>query len=368
MVGTVQRETPATTDIDTKIAVDDWTDVPHAERRKRDRILTDDELAPLLVKSDARALAHVAGHLAVVYCTGALVLQCSWWILPFAWLCHGFVLQCLAYAGQHETLHYTAFKTKRLNEVVSFFASVPCFEFAAHERVLHKQHHIFPQDPKRDPELSSSWSHIAHIPGFAKVPDTQRHYWREFYDIPGIMRSHVLRFLNCARGCPVDYGGERWSLAISTESVRTHLQMHAIYQILAYMLVVPLAVTTWGLWIVLKVWLIPVLLGFMPITFVRIGEHSHCTSDFNGLTNTRSCETFWPIQFLMWNMNFHADHHLYTSVPFYHLPQLHVHLRGKLQNVDAGFVGQNRIMYSKWIPEQMACVRDYLRDNARKNK
>src|SRR5262245_47683798 len=33
-------------------------------------------------------------------------------------------------------------------------------------------------------------------------------------------------------------------------------------------------------------------------------------------TNTRTILTSWPIPFLMWNMPYHVEHHLYPSIPY----------------------------------------------------
>lgn len=346
------------------IAEDDWTDVPHDQRKKRDRYLSNEELRPLLVKSDYRAARHIAGTLVFAALSGWTVLKCPWWMLPIAWFIHGFILQCYSYCGQHETMHYTAFKTRILNEIVAFICSLICFEFAAHERVMHKQHHIYPNDPKRDPEISSFWSHIAHIPGFRKCPATKQEYWMEFFDLPSFLKSHACRLVNCALGTPVDYTGTGWSLAIPAESVRRHLQEQAILQLIVYAIGIPLLVLTFGWWNILKVWIIPAIIGVIPITFTRIAEHSSTSNDLNGLTNTRSNETHPLIQFLMWNMNLHADHHLYTSVPFYHLPALHKLVSPQLKCVDKGFLESNWLMYTVWIPAQAAAIAKYQHEQS----
>ena len=44
----------------------------------------------------------------------------------------------------------------------------------------------------------------------------------------------------------------------------------------------------------------------------------------------------------MWNMPYHAEHHLYPSIPFHHLPALHLKLRRQLKNVAPGYVAANR--------------------------
>jgi len=101
-------------------------------------------------------------------------------------------------------------------------------------------------------------------------------------------------------------------------------------------------------------WIVPAVLGFAPINLVRNAEHADCAANRNGLENTRTTVTNRVVQFLMWNMNFHAEHHLYPAVPFFNLPELHVHLKDHLKHVDAGFLEKNRLMVTEWIPKQAA--------------
>jgi Fatty acid desaturase len=64
--------------------------------------------------------------------------------------------------------------------------------------------------------------------------------------------------------------------------------------------------------------------------------------DGNGLTNTRTTLTWFPIRLLMWNMPYHAEHHLYPSIPFHQLPALHVKIRGHLKHLASSYVAANR--------------------------
>ena len=50
----------------------------------------------------------------------------------------------------------------------------------------------------------------------------------------------------------------------------------------------------------------------------------------------------FPIRLLMWNMPYHAEHHLFPSIPFYRLPALHVKLREQLAHVAPGYLATNR--------------------------
>ena len=61
---------------------------------------------------------------------------------------------------------------------------------------MHKSHHTWTNDPKKDPELTSFFPN-ADKPGFRKMPDSQAEYWQEFYRLDWPIRSHIMRIVNC---------------------------------------------------------------------------------------------------------------------------------------------------------------------------
>jgi len=73
-----------------------------------------------------------------------------------------------------------------------------------------------------------------------------------------------------------------------------------------------------------------------------IAEHTLCSRDQNFLTNTRTTLTAFPVRLLMWNMPFHAEHHLFPSVPFHRLPALHDLIGSRFAHVAPGYVAVNR--------------------------
>ena len=89
-------------------------------------------------------------------------------------------------------------------------------------------------------------------------------------------------------------------------------------------------------------WLLPLAVGQTILRFILLAEHTGCTKDANSLTNTRTTLTWFPIKFLMWNMPFHAEHHLYPAIPFHALPQAHQNLKEHFDAVDNGYIKVNR--------------------------
>src|SRR5215471_14044959 len=74
-------------------------------------------LRQLSERSDAQGLLQLGSQLIALAVTGAGIVRFwgSWWGVPF-FLAHGILINCL-YAGQHEMSHWTAFKSRWLNNV-----------------------------------------------------------------------------------------------------------------------------------------------------------------------------------------------------------------------------------------------------------
>jgi hypothetical protein len=115
---------------------EDWTDVKHSERKKRDRLLDDGVLIKLMNKSDYQGFKRLILNLSIMAATAYSIAR----IEVFPWkleggvaalfqdpvklamfvvlfFFYGFQFQCFAFAGQHEFLHRNAFKTKRYNDI-----------------------------------------------------------------------------------------------------------------------------------------------------------------------------------------------------------------------------------------------------------
>jgi fatty acid desaturase len=88
-------------------------------------------------------------------------------------------------------------------------------------------------------------------------------------------------------------------------------------------------------------WIGPQVFGQPPLRAYLLAEHTGCSLDRNGLTNTRTTLTCAPVRLLMWNMPYHAEHHLFPSIPFHRLADAHRLVRAKLGVVQAGYVRWN---------------------------
>jgi hypothetical protein len=130
-------------------------------------------------------------------------------------------------------------------------------------------------------------------PAFRNVPYSRWKYVKQFLDVYSTFKCRVFRVINSARGIAVDYSGTGWSLndwTYSKESgILQDLQRTARLQLLLWC-TVPLAFgrTRDGIAKLLFWWIIPVLVGYPFVNYIRNLEHADCevSKDPNGLRNT----------------------------------------------------------------------------------
>jgi fatty acid desaturase len=278
-------------------------------------------LAGLSRRSDLRGALRLSAHAGCMGATGLLVWLAEplWYLLIPAMALHGVTIVTL-FAPMHECVHRTAFASRAANETVGWIAGVLSFYNSAFYWHFHSWHHRYTQDPDRDPELM--------FPKAAR----RFEYLRE------------ISSFNFWFGRLVDYPrlalGRVWNLPFMPESARRGIALSMSAQLLIYLAGgVSIAL---GFREVLYFWFLPALLAQPLLRALLIAEHTGCSRDRNGLTNTRTTLASFPIRLLMWNMPYHAEHHLYPAIPFYLLPALHREVRTALRHVAPGYVAANR--------------------------
>ena len=98
----------------------------------------------------------------------------------------------------------------------------------------------------------------------------------------------------------------------------------------------------------ITLWLLPLAIGQPILRLILLAEHTGCSNDNNSLSNTRTTLTWLPIKLMMWNMSFHAEHHLYPSIPFHALPQAHQELKEHFTVIDRGYLKVNQNIVSNF--------------------
>jgi fatty acid desaturase len=225
------------------------------------------------------------------------------------------------FCAMHECGHRTAFAGKGLNDAVAWWAGVLSFYNADFYRRYHQWHHRFTHQPGLDPELEDA------------PPSTLAAYLLELSGLPwwiGKIRSH-------AAGLRGDFAGRPYipEEAVAAVSRSIRLQF-AVYGVL-------LLASLWhGNGALLRFWLLPLAVGQPLLRFVLMAEHGGCSTSSDGLRNTRTTLTLAPLRWLMWQMPFHVEHHLYPSLPFHALAEAHTHLAPHMEHCDPGYLAVHR--------------------------
>jgi fatty acid desaturase len=99
---------------------------------------------------------------------------------------------------------------------------------------------------------------------------------------------------------------------------------------LAYYLGIAAVLTLTGAWMgFVLYWAVPWITVFFLFLYIRsVAEHFGSMEYEDDLTDTRTTiPYFWERWFFgPHNINYHIEHHLYPSVPFFNLPELHAEL------------------------------------------
>ncbi len=225
------------------------------------------------------------------------------------------------FCAMHECGHRTAFASKPVNDTVAWWAGVISFYNADFYRRYHQWHHRYTHQPGLDPELEDA------------PPHSLATYLLELSGLPwwlGKLRGH-------AAGLRGDFQGRPYIPADAAAAVTRSIRL----QFLVYGLL--LLVSLWnGNGALFWFWLLPLALGQPLLRFVLMAEHGGCSTGTDGLSNTRTTHTLWPLRQLMWSMPFHVEHHLYPSLPFHALEQAHGHLAPHLLHCDPGYLAVHR--------------------------
>ena len=281
---------------------------------------SDTALEALTERSNAKGLARLGLHVAVISAAGAAYAAVfeSAWMLPAAWV-YG---TCLAFlfSPLHETVHFTAFRSRWINRTVSTACGWILLLPPSFFRAFHLEHHRYTQDPDRDPEL------------VGEPPCTWRHYlWR----VSGLQywtRQVRVITLHAAGRVTEPYIGRSERRRVVRQA-RLFLASYAVVGVIS---------AAAGSGVLLWFWIVPMLLGQPMLRLYLIAEHTGCPISPDMLENSRTVHTNAVVRFLAWNMPYHAEHHAYAAIPFHALPRAHAVLAPKIRNQARGYVRLHR--------------------------
>ena len=269
-------------------------------------------LRRLTHRSDLRGLLYVLPHLALVACTAAAAfLALRWWpwwtLLPILFV-HGSAWAFLA-NGFHELTHGTMFRTKALN---AFFLRLYAFlTWNSHVfyRASHTRHHLYTLHPPDDSEVILPMRlTLAGFLGSAVV------------DPVGLVLS-VAGTVRLAFG---RLSGD-WENALFPASMpreRRRLFGWARITLAGHALIITVSILT-GWWLAAVLFSAANGLGRWVFFLNTYAQHTGLQDDVNDFRLcTRTILHNPVLSYLYFQMNYHAEHHMYASVPCYNLPRL----------------------------------------------
>jgi len=237
----------------------------------------------------------------------------------------------------HEAAHGTLFKSRKLNDWVgNWLCAYPIWADLQPYRPYHLQHHA-KNYTAEDPDLDLATKHPV------SAASMRRKLWRDLSGQVGWKRvKAVLRrdlsgtgFFKSRRDTEVSFGKTAAAGSSGWDNLRGVVLTN---------LALLLLLTAFGHPALYLLWVAAWLTTNSLVTRLRsIAEHNMVPDPRDELRNTRTMlASCWERLLVAPNrVNYHLEHHLLMTVPFYNLPRLHrmLHERGALDGalVEQGY-------------------------------
>lgn len=281
-------------------------------------LLTRDEIRTFTQTSNGWGLVSIAWTWAVI--VGTYVALTSW-PHPVMFVAAVFVLggrQLALAVMSHEAAHGTLFRSKRIGDVVTdVLCARPVWTDVARYRKHHLGHHAH-TGTERDPDLA-----LAPLEPMSRG-SLARKILRDLTGVAGVRRVIALLLIDLELLTYNVGGGVTWQrkavLAHAAAFVRNTRKVIATNA--AMLAVLSLAGVGW----IYLAWVVAYLTTFGLFLRIRmLAEHACTARGSDPLRNTRTTyatllarATVAPL-----NVNYHLEHHLLPTTPWFRLPALH---------------------------------------------
>ncbi|PYV36957.1 MAG: hypothetical protein DMG06_29335 [Acidobacteria bacterium] len=261
---------------------------------------------PPEIRTEIRALHHLhpwANSVVLLYpalwiCSMALMESWrNWPVRITGILIIGISIQAMAIL-MHEALHGNLFRRPMLDRWVGFILAVPAFFSTTAYKVAHLNHHRHTRTEKDQDEISN-------------LCRTHKQYVALFY-LWFLLGTIIYMFI------------VPWkALAIASRKDRHRIIVEYVLMFLVYGMAITLGLakghTGWLLWY----WLLPAQVAIVLSNARGLAEHLGTPGKGDAIRQTRTVTTNRFVSFLMLNLNYQLEHHLFPGVPWYSLPRLH---------------------------------------------
>ncbi len=269
------------------------------------KVLTRDELRQLMTLTNKEATIRIVTQLSLFAGTIFVLatFQLPWYGLAAGLFMLGWMIWSL-YAPLHECSHGTAFRSKNANFVVSWITGI-IFGYSPGLHVaFHFKHHRL-TNKENDPERGFDLPEMPFRMFFFVVIGA----------ILGLLipvHTFLLSFI------PTKYW-DKFQAEWTQPSERKALQRGAWIVTAcwagAFFL---MALHPW-LWLYM---IIGLVIGRLINAFITVSEHQGRHHEGHMLRRSRSVKSNAIVSWFWWNLNYHAEHHTWPTVPFHRLPEL----------------------------------------------
>lgn len=281
---------------------------------RRSEVFTSAEMRSLTRRAWSPPMIRLGVQTALYAAVVALpFLIDSWWLRVPSWIVAGIIM-----AGLHSILHYCCHGTfvpgNRGNRVFGVLTGTLVLMNSGLYRAFHLTHHRLTGeagDPEPDGTFTRLRQYVSALPNIDYLV--------------AFARMSVASLWN------------RYPDFVKSPRERTAIRRDTLVMV-AWIGVVSVATILWP-WIVLNVYLIPLLIAGMVNFLSALPEHYYAERSGNPWSNTNSVYTKsrW-FRFLYWNSNYHAEHHLFPGVPSWKLPHVSKRVRKYLAHTETSYV------------------------------
>jgi fatty acid desaturase len=230
----------------------------------------------------------------------------------------------------HEASHKLLLRNTALNELIGFLCGMPVLIPVSAFRTNHRFHHLRRGDHGEPADETLDFALLRTLPAYCL--------------------GLGVKSFGFATVLPV--------IAIVKADGRTRFRTLGEYALLIG--IVWWAVVRYPLPILWRIWLMPLLLTALLSQLRAVAEHG-LTAKGSVFTASRTVVSNRVVRFLMCNINYHLEHHLFPSVPWYNLPRAHALLREEYRRTGASIYGSYRHFYLDFLRATWRGIRAHAR-------
>ena len=293
-------------------------------------------LKELMRRRDAPALWNFGLWIVLLLASGYLAYRCygTWWAVP-AFLLYGTIYSS-SDARWHECQHGTAFKTRWINELFYEISSFMTIREASLWRWSHSRHHTHTIIVDFDPEIQ-----VTRPADLFKIAVD----FLDLYSGP----IEIKRIASHAFGIFTSAEQDYIPLVARHRTIRSS----RIY-LLIMLAVIAYAVVSRSFLPILFVWT-PRFYGGWLHQLCGLTQHAGLAENvYDHRKSTRTVYMNSVYRFLYMNMNYHIEHHMFPTVPYFALPTLHEAIKSQMPRPYSGIID----VYEEIIPGLVRQSRD----------